>query len=671
MSSQTEMSKRISEAPVNASTTQESLLALQKSQDFITNRAAQLASLVGLEGVRVSSGEWWTTNLQTGEITVAPDFFAEKGYSADETVYAMLHELSAHLRTVFREPRLAKRELEFGDKSEAHHVFMNVITDIQGNRRINRSFPRMADTCKGLYKDKLFPTTDFRGMPRHIQFINSLLRESMVPDQPCIVDSDVAEALSRVRNYGEDGLDMVVDITDPSKEESFKIGSATKTYSPEKRCFELSISYLWPIYEELLRQDLSESDSNSSDEQQQNASDQNQPSRGSDSNFQPENSTEQSNDDPAEDSDSSNQRQSTESIQDTRSGQKSRLDPDEILRRFGEYYKDIENRHPEPISHEEIEKIIAQSQAKIETQPREITPAERQQRLLERQWGASVNEIHLYNQEMMRFGQVIQDMMKFFDSLISEEVSHYRSLTQSVTEGSIINSNRLAQTIADFKAGVNSEDIPAFLDYEPRQSERKLEGHFDCYLVMDCSGSMRENGKSQVAAVAVGIFLESLEYFNQKIAEVAEEEQVVIDMEVRSSVHVFGEEYEQPKPLAVSITKHEKIDSFLRVAKSDMDGTNDYLALDNVESIVAIEQNKPEGYRRQPLVIVVSDGESDDADQLRASIDRLRQLGSYVVGIGIIDGAVEVEYAPDGQTISDISDLPRVLSTILKDRLSK
>ena len=67
---------------------------LQKAEAFLRDVAPHLGRLFGMD-LSIQVGNGWATNMETGEVTADPRFFAERGYTPDMAVYATLHEVAA------------------------------------------------------------------------------------------------------------------------------------------------------------------------------------------------------------------------------------------------------------------------------------------------------------------------------------------------------------------------------------------------------------------------------------------------------------------------------------------------------------------------------------------------------------------------------------------------
>ena len=182
---------------------------------FIETHANDLARLSGLGGLNIRVGTKWATDLETGEVTVDPSFFETQGYEPEWCVYGTLHELMAHLKEAVTEPELTGRVQSFSKRGEAYHHLHNVVSDLAGNQAINKRFPILEAVCKDVYRQKMTPVADMRverngdPAPRHIQFLNAILRSGMLPDEETIVDEDVRAVIAGLRDYEDSGVDVL------------------------------------------------------------------------------------------------------------------------------------------------------------------------------------------------------------------------------------------------------------------------------------------------------------------------------------------------------------------------------------------------------------------------------------------------------------------------------
>lgn len=164
-------------------------------------------------------GEGFSFDAISGKITVDPTWYIEHNYTRNQIEFALLHE-GMHLQQLGEDPqgylnqfddarrRATRRQpngVEEVDKG-VHTVFLrfnNCISDINVNSRVARQVPSYGkdgnrrEAVESLYRDKLFKETDYRGKPLTYQFMNALLREVMLPDEPVQVAEKVRELLDK------------------------------------------------------------------------------------------------------------------------------------------------------------------------------------------------------------------------------------------------------------------------------------------------------------------------------------------------------------------------------------------------------------------------------------------------------------------------------------------
>ena len=146
----------------------------QRAREFIAQDVDSLGLLMGVSGISVTVGDGWSTNIKTGAVTVDPSFFVEEGYRPEWCSYAIMHEISAHLRELITDPGMSVKIHDFTGESRAKHLFHNIMSDIAGNKRIHQMLPAQAAVAEQLYSEKLFAESDFRELPRHLQLMYKL-----------------------------------------------------------------------------------------------------------------------------------------------------------------------------------------------------------------------------------------------------------------------------------------------------------------------------------------------------------------------------------------------------------------------------------------------------------------------------------------------------------------
>lgn len=646
---------------------------VERTQDFIETQGEALGKLLGIRGLDIKIGEGFTTDLETGAVTVDPSFFLEKGYRPQWCVYGLLHELSAHVREAITEPQLTREVLRFSNRSKAYHEFHNTLADIAGNRDIHRRLPAMVQTAREVYDQKLFPGSDYRTcnsenapeaspdllgkpLPRHLQFLDKMIRDEMIRGSETLVAPEVDAALDRLHDFENTGQDAIREATDPVRD------SRTR--------FEMMTELILPEYEALLEQDQADpafsEQSGGGEESELGEREQSSEANGQTGEGQPKGKPGQG-DRQEQESDRSQQATGEsgeeeggdQSPQTPRPGDTGTGKPD-----FTPYYEDMDARHPEPFT-EEQEKQIRQIAKRINLQ----TPQTRARHAAEIQTGHTETEIHRYQTELARHQAEIEQMQDFFEAIISRRLQMVRRLGRPSREGVMLDPALLAQTDVDVRSGIS--DPSTLVNYERQARPELTPGGYDLHLAIDVSGSMAGE-KAQMAATSSMIFLEGLDLFEQHIHQTEEQERVQLGLDVRTEVNIFGDDASTLKPLSATLSEKERLDTYYRANQAASSTTQDYLALEQI--ITNHEADLASGEvtsERKRVVIVVTDGGSSNEDRAIAAVERLRKLGFTVIGIGITDTNAERLYEPSGRTINEPAQLPQTLISIIETQVNK
>lgn len=593
--------------------------ALDKAASFLRDQIPALCQLTGMD-VNVAVGKGWATDLETGSFTINPSFFIEKGYSADHCVFATLHELMAHVRDVKHDPVFAARQRAFimGSKDpqeqQARQIFNNILTDIHGNKQIMNMLPAMREVGADLYDNRLFPTerdsepVDYTKEPMHLQFLYKIIRQEMIPGSETPVRQEVDEAINQLRNFQGRQIDLISFLTDPTARDS-----NGKRLSGSDR-FDYWLTQIWPRYEKLIELDKQEAKDNQQD---------------SDS---PQNDTGEQDNNP-----------------------------------FSDAYTDyFDNRHPDPLSPEEHEKIHKTIEKANQDKRREsVTPEQREysrqreaNRRYREQTGHSLREKEKYNSEVRRFHKQIDHMRQVFRSILDEVIATRRGLSRRAhQDGDVLDPNRLAQTVADIKSGVAPE---AFQRYEAIRGRTELSCKTDYFFVFDCSSSMAGKSAQSAASCAV-IMLEGLASMERDIRKLEKEQNIDLsDLSVRTALYTFGSSSVCHKPLGSSLNDKQRLDTYAAVSAAYAGGTADYLALQEIAGL-------PCDHDRQRIIVVVTDGGSSDRNAAYAAINQLRRDQNTVIyGVSIGSTAAEQLYAPNARFIDDPKDLPNILQSFIE-----
>lgn len=619
--------------------------ALEHARDFLLHEIPALQKLTGL-AVDVRIGKGWETDPTTGSFTVDPKFFFERGYSAEHSIYATLHELLAHVRGAKHDPVAMARRIAFGKQGEAQHLFDNILTDVEGNKLMHRMLPAQTAVGEDIYANRQFPlerdgqTIDYAAKPLHIQFLYKMIRQEMIPDSETPVRPETDDALASLRNYKGTGQDVIALLTRPGikrGELGLSDDAAHKPLSDSER-FDLQLAIIYPVYQALLeqaKQEAAQQQANSNEESGDGDTTQADQQSGAS--------------EPAND-------QSTSPSDKDNSGQPS----DPFAADYADYHNNV---HPEPISEEQAKNLDDMIRQSIREQQDASRPPDTRQKLdaqLRRETGFGVRDHELYAAEVEKHRDAIAALRDVYKSIIQERVAQRRGLSRrAYAEGDILDPNKLAQLIIDKKAGIHEPE--AFTRYEHVRGQTELVGNTDYIFVFDRSSSMAGNGKSAAAATSALIMLEALAAMERDVKEAEERTGIELDLDIRTALYTFNSAADCLKQLSPGLSDTERLQ--VQQAIRHVKGlTADYLALQDIAAL-------PRDTTRKRIITVVSDGESDDEFTASKTIRQLRANGDMVFGIGIGSDAATRLYAPDSQRVDNPADLPEVLQSFIESTL--
>ncbi len=620
---------------------------LAKTEAFLKDVAPHLGRLFGVD-LNIQIGEHWATSLEPGVdvVTADPRFFIEKGYTPEMSSYATMHEVAAHLKEKVTEPKLTDRVLNFIKPVDQENprlplaerpvdptksIFHNIFSDIAGNNLIHAVLPSMSSVAAQLYQEKLFAETDYRPQPRHIQFLYKIIREEMVPDSETAVLPEVDEAIAGLRDYQGEG-DVI--------KYSTAVAKSARIAMPAEERFKIWTSIIYPVFEKLLEQDRQDPERQNSQNKKPGATSSGQPAGDTKGESQPGEGS------PGQD------------------GQPS------DSQRFDTYYKDYrQNRHPDPLSHDDQDKLHQHAKEKARTadqlkSPRAIQ-TEQERRLdeqIKRETGHSLREQRQYDTEIFKWQSVISEMRDVFQQVINERVAQKRGLSRrSFSEGAVLNPDQLVQTVIDIRNNVR--DPEAFRDYETARGETQAIGKTDYVFLLDASGSMAgENASAAASSTVIG--LEGLSALQRDVEEAEAKNNIELDLDIRTAIYTFGDDATCLKPLSTKVTEKERLDAYAAVSSPDGSSTRDYLALEEIEGW----ENDTS---RRRIIIAISDGRSnsngvDTSPQARQAIDKLRGKGWFVYGVSIGSDDAERLYQPTARRVDDPAELPQTIYNFIE-----
>jgi hypothetical protein len=595
-------------------------------------------------------------DLENGEVNMDTKWFAEKGFSKEQILWANLHELS-HFRDLAGDPeRLMKnsdyireqaqktgavmmqkwedkyaatdpdfvenlkkqRPISKKDPSKTmnqveraayqiHHTFYNIFDDIYVNNLVSRKAPkyeageRGGEEVKKLYAEKLFVKTDYSKLPRHLQFVYKLIREGMVSDEKVKISDEVAAVMSAKINFLNKNYtaeEIVENFIKPKGKRDTKAG---------QRYFILQKT-LEPIFEKLLAKDLEE--------------------------WKPEKPKQQ------------------------KGGEgKGEEEPQEgSANPFNQDYQEYEENNPDQIAPEDIKDWMDKNEEdkkkeeeqkakeKEEESKSAKEKAEESQEKMDKEWREKHNISH---ETLRQYRKIEQEVAPYLEDL--------SKLWQRIIFGS---SKKIERGMEGyFKAGTEL-DIPKVIEEFPKIQKGKLEETrifkkmtqkeilirkpelIRLRLVGDMSGSM-DNSKRHTLQQCFVLLLSSLREFNTYLN--LTRSQTKTKLEADSEAWIFGDSAQKVKRLrSESGYDDEQVETIKIFEKlqNTIGGTHDNKALKAIFKSLTPEDKEKIGQEKiMEMVFEITDGGSSAPDAAKSAVDKLTESGviARAFQIGSVD----------------------------------
>jgi len=632
----------------------------QAVEDFL-NKETEILGAYGLRGdITLERGNnGWAFDFQNRKLIYDPKFFIERGYNLQETLFATTHELMAHYGELLRDPELVLREAKRYSQKSHTHLLYNIFEDVLGNRRIVAEMPFLEETRKSLYKEKMFPQTDYRENASHVQFAYGFIRQMMIPGEAVQLGPEAQAALDKLRSFGSDQIDILDLVTTP-------------TIDPKDR-FRIMRTIVEPIYRQLYEEDL-EKEKKEGKDGKDGKQGEGSPTDTQVSDKEPKDKEGQS--EGKEKKKWWQRKKETpeekggegEEKKPSGAGQKSqeRKAREEAEKNFKKQYKVYEDGHPEPLTPQEekqVKKMLEEIVAKKGGQPT------LEQSILEewaREHGVSAEDVLGYRKEYEEIAPLVAELREVFKKIISRRLrERWQFSPQLKTEGEELAEDTLVESSIESRSGGQPR---AFREIERHKKEQEGYGMLDMTLVNDLSGSMNEGGKLEMDRKSKLLFLESLADFQKEIEQTEYESGVSLGLQVRTETRAFGDFGDaELKKLSPDLSEKDRIGIWKKMHKAG-GGTPDYLSLEEVLNSITPEQERElrEKLRRK-VVVVLSDGESQDAGKVQEVLLQLRKKGVICLGLGMTESgtAVQETYKPDAEVITDITTLPQAVQKVI------
>ena len=285
---------------------------------------------------------------------------------------------------------------------------------------------------------------------------------------------------------------------------------------------------------------------------------------------------------------------------------------------------------------------------------------------------AAPTDLADYRARAAELADAIERMRAVWQRVIAERVAPRRAPSpRPIPEGPELASESLASAVAAARAGVTRPR--AFRDRAGRPRPDRIPGNTDYVLLVDRSASMR-GPAAAAAADAMLIMGEGLAGVARDARETERATGASIELDIRTALLVFDSAVDVVKPLSAGLDDAARL-AVHGAIREPRGSTNDGAALRAAAAELGIGVGRgaagPERVARRRIVILVSDGGSNDPGAAAHELERLRAAGVQVHGIGIGPGTESIaqRYAPFGRTVTDVRALPEALRDIIVDEL--
>ena len=599
-------------------------------------------------------GKAFFIDLEKGEVNMDVRWFADRGFTREQILWAVLHELS-HFRDLADDPErmmknfdyiqsrarstgaemMKKWEAAFGTSDpeiiekmkkqqpfskrkpgqtmnsveraayQVHHTFYNILDDMYVNAQVARKAPAYEEVGGGgeavrkLYKEKLFEKTDYSSLPRHLQFMYKLLREQMVPDEAVSTNDEVAQVLeTKIRFQGKEYTpkQLVGQFIKPRSTRDTKAG---------QRYFVIQQT-LEPVFQKLLMQDIADWQPQKPQEQKGSPGDPGEPEEGD---GQPD-SNPFSND-----------------YKEFESNSPDQLGDDDV--------KDWADKHKKETEDKEAKKTATQVSDK---KTPEDKAAEAQERS-DKAWCAK-NNIEFKTLEQFKriereVAPYLQDLSRLWDRIIfgsSRKVKY--EVEGHFKTGPILDIQKTIREWPTIEKG-DMEKVRVMERRVPHEELIKKPRLIRARLVGDLSGSM-DAKKRHVLEQCMVLLLSSLYEFNSRLN--LERARTKSNLEVDTEAWAFGSDFQKVKPLRRDNPNQDDRAAMLQMFEKlqvNLGYTEDFKVLDQINAVLSPEEREDiKSGEIMEIVLEVTDGGSTVNQNLnptraRRSVDNL--LASNVI----------------------------------------
>lgn len=600
--------------------------AFRQAVQFFNENERAIADYARQAGFSFEPGDHWSINMQTGRGTYDKVYFASRGYTVAESMWAICHEIE-HFRDWKKDPEAYGVLYRKAAHERRLWLLYHYLNDILVNREVDRRFPAHKETRNFLYLTKLFPRIVYTKAPRHIQFATAMLREKILPRETLTVSPEVRSAIDKLKNIDGQGTDLIDLVTDP-------------TALPRDR-FLVIRDYIEPVYEAFFLEDLKKKKEVRKKKVKREM------------------------ESVKEESMEGGSRQTLrDRIQD------ENLNDEDYFKRE---YDEADEKLPQALTPEEARRQIENEiRRKNEEEKTPGLKAREQFRLL---YGVSAEDVEDYADEYKKIEGAIDPLRDVFERVISVRKEVKRRLKERTDEGVIIDPSMMAQAYIDGESGIMNSRTQLKVSREEYDAHALKD--FEFTLLCDLSGSMNENwpgGKSYEQRLSTILIIEALDEFEKKLK--SERQAGFVDLHLYTEVRGFHSEDVELKKLGDSIDFAGRVAISGRLEECTGNSTADYKSLVYAASkIDPVVQKRIERGELRKVLLLITDGGSDDVALSKQAKDILTEKGIITLAVQIGKPSRQDNerfafvWGKDGAPCSDVSLLVPTIKKLLESFL--
>jgi hypothetical protein len=608
------------------------------------------------------AGDGWKVDLD-GTVTVSPEHFLARGDSPREAAYAVLVELWAVVREARRAPRVVARRRALAAVDPSLAPLLAGIVRAVAVWEVVTVLPGLRDLAEVRAARVLAQAGP---LPRHLQYVGELTRAAFGAGRGSAafdIDTDVRAEIADLRDFSGAG-DAIFALLGPEATDARVQGTGSRNSTLRGALLDRQLAVFGPPYNRLLELDAAgrgvqgKSSRPVGDADDADPSpDELAPGHGGDDAQRADPAQESAADAPAVAPDTDQSEDAESADQFTKSVPRSSEDLFPLDRaRF------ISTVLDSPLSANDalVEMLLAQAEDDRlgrEDGDRDEASARARDTLVRQQVHASLPAYTRYAERLRAFAAPIERTRELWRRVIDERITVRRALGRRAhPDGEVLSPWALARAVIDAKAGVPSP--AAFARYEERLRIGRAVGSTDYAFVIDRSGSM-QGPAADAAADAVLVLLEALAGAVRDIREAESRIDQDLDLELRTALFVYDSEPLCVKPLSAHLGDDVRVRLYAEIRRVG-GSTNDAAALEAVGAALCDPA-------RRRIVIVISDGGSNDEVAASRSLARLRAAGVTVWGIGVNSDAVAMRYAPLSRRVDGAQQLVTAIQDLIEE----